>query len=106
VWLLGAALIAVAGCARKAPGPDECRGMALGAVGMTEEQLRRFPELQQAAAELTNDCLTMPFDRKLIDCVSSGRDYRVCFLEFQLRQREAGREELTPRASRRGLQRQ
>jgi hypothetical protein len=74
--------------------------MALGAVGMTEAELRLFPQLKLAADELTSECLTTPFDRELVSCVGRHRDHRVCFVEFQLRQQQVGHGESLPSASR------
>jgi hypothetical protein len=87
---LVAALFSAAGCARKAPGPNECRAFALSAVGIpsstTAERLEaRRPDLATRADEITRQCLTTPWDYELLHCLERGGDSAVCSHRFRLR---------------------
>jgi hypothetical protein len=87
--LAAAAALAVAGCQRQAPGPDEC-------VAFAEAWMRRHPapnRLHADAAfdELVRSCLTDPYDRELVACVVGGDDQERCRIAY-LRRLEARRE--------------
>lgn len=87
-WYALVALLTLA-CQRKAPGPEECRAFAYRAVGVTRaEQLRR-PDVRDSVNELTQNCLTTPFDRELLQCVQLTGRLRACKLSFDAR-RNAG----------------
>jgi hypothetical protein len=87
-WYVLFALLTLA-CQRKAPGPDECRAFAYRAVGVTRaEQLRRA-DVRESVNELTQSCLTTPFDRELLQCVQLTGRLRSCKLSFDAR-RNAG----------------
>jgi hypothetical protein len=78
------------GCARAAPGPDEC-------VAFAESWLRaRRPAVQletdAAFDELVRRCLTEPYDRELVACVVGGQNQERCRVAYA-RRVEARREE-------------
>jgi hypothetical protein len=80
------------GCARVAPGPDEC-------VAFAEAWLRgrRAPppsrlEADGAFDELVRRCLTEPYDRELVACVVGGSNQERCRIDYA-RRAEARREE-------------
>jgi hypothetical protein len=77
------ALLASA-CERKAPGPDECVAFAVRAVGGGEVLMER-PELRARIDDLTQRCLTTPFDRKLLSCVQLTGNARACVAQFERR---------------------
>ncbi len=72
------------GCARKAPGPDECRRASLRLLGITEEDRRRNATARAAVDSLMVECLTTPFDRELTHCLEE-RSGRVCLRELRRR---------------------
>jgi len=76
------ALLALAACQRKAPGPQECRRFALKVHGIDETAMALPPPLKAAIDEVTVKCLTTPFDRELIRCVDEGRGTRRCVAEY------------------------
>ncbi len=89
--LLLAATALLAGCERKAPGPAEC-------VAFAEQVLTRAANRAESAAllraryeELVRQCLTTPFDRRMLACVDETGDYRHCRLYFELRRQGAAR---------------
>ncbi len=88
--LLAAALLSI-GCGRKAPGPDECQRLAARLLRIDDERLLRDPRVKQAFDRVTVECLTTPFDRKLVACVERGGDARVCVAEMAARRRERSR---------------
>jgi len=94
-WLgllaLGSTLGSALGCARAAPGPDEC-------VAFAEAWLRgrRAPppsrlEADGAFDELVRRCLTEPYDRELVACVIAGSNQERCRIDYA-RRAEARRE--------------
>jgi hypothetical protein len=71
------------GCARVAPGPDEC-------VAFAESWLRaRRPptrlEADAAFDELVRRCLTEPYDRELVACVVDGQNQERCRIDYARR---------------------
>ena len=86
-------LLLCVGCERKLPGPDECRAFALASVGVEPgtpaTRLEVEPRLAARAEDLTRECLTTPYDRELLGCLSSGRSRRLCGVSFEAR-RAAG----------------
>jgi hypothetical protein len=86
--LLFCALIG-SGCARRLPGPDECRAFALASVGFQPGTpaaiVEQRPVLSARAEELTRQCLTTPWDYQLLEClqVTGGR---ACLAAFHRRQ--------------------
>lgn len=88
ILLLAAALSAVptgAGCARKAPGPDECLAFAYRVVGVRHPAQLEFPRVRARVDDLTRKCLVTPYDRKLLRCVELGIPAGACMREFDAR---------------------
>jgi hypothetical protein len=79
----------LSGCARQLPGPAECRAFALASIGVEQDtkasSLSRAPRLAAKAEELTQRCLTTPWDYQLLNCLSAGGSSRVCLLRFEAR---------------------
>jgi hypothetical protein len=77
------------GCQRRLPGPEECRSFALASVGVEPgtpaTALSHHPELTARAEEITRQCLTTPWDYRLLNCLASGGSSRVCLTSFQAR---------------------
>lgn len=82
-------LLALAGCARKLPGPAECRAFALQSLGIPPDVpanlLEQRPRLAAQAEERTFACLTKPWDYELLNCLGSGRNQHVCLTGFEQR---------------------
>lgn len=76
-------------CERKAPGPDECAWFAAAFVGMARDDERATFRVQAAIDEVTQLCLTTPYDRELIACSQSTNHARACFDAYKLRIRRA-----------------
>ncbi|HEX2673051.1 MAG TPA: hypothetical protein VHM25_19360 [Polyangiaceae bacterium] len=77
--LLGASAL---GCQRKAPGPEECARFAEAVVGVG----RYITPVMAAQIETqTQECLTRPYDRELLDCVLVTRQARGCLAAFRAR---------------------
>lgn len=83
--LLG--LLLPAACERRLPGPDECRSFAHSVVGVTHPNDLLVPGAAERVGELTRDCLTRPFDRDLLRCVSETGRARLCLADFERRRR-------------------
>jgi len=79
----------MSGCARRLPGPAECRAFALGSLGVDPatpaSALSYHPEIDQRAEELTRQCLTTPWDYQLLSCLQNGGSHRYCLARFQAR---------------------
>jgi hypothetical protein len=77
------------GCARQLPGPAECRSFALATVGVEQgtpaSALARAPRLALQAEEVTQRCLTTPWDYQLLNCLSAGGGSRICLSRFEAR---------------------
>ena len=77
------------GCTRKHPGPQECRSFALASLGIDPatpaHALAQRPELAQRAEDVTRRCLTTPWDRPLLACLSSGVSSVACVRSFERR---------------------
>ena len=88
-------LLLLSGCARKLPGPGECRAFALVSLGVRPgtpaTRLEVEPRLAARAEELTRECLTTPYDHELLDCLSSGGSRRLCGLRFETRRAAAAK---------------
>jgi hypothetical protein len=86
-------LLLLGGCARKLPGPDECRAFALASVGVRPGTpatlLEVEPRLAARAEDLTRECLTMPYDRELLSCLSQGGSRRLCARSYEARRAAA-----------------
>ena len=78
--------VSTAACRRKAPGPAECRKLALALAGVTDAQeLRPNSQLKNEVDELTRECLVTPYDRELLRCVEESGRFRACRSAFALR---------------------
>ena len=82
-------LVGLAGCARRAPGPDECHDLALyWVLGPRARVVQRFgPAAEEAILDRTTKCLTTPYDRELVQCVTTGAPTRRCLAAFEERRR-------------------
>lgn len=89
-----------AGCARKAPGPQECRSFALSAFGLRSEAelgegTRPELALRDRVDEVTRECLVLPYDRELLRCTEVTGRVPACRAAFKLRRaRQAERRQL------------
>ena len=82
-------VLTLAACARKAPGPAECRSFALAVAGVrTSRDLERSARLRSEADELTRQCLVTPYDREMLRCVEETGRFRACRVRFELRRAE------------------
>jgi hypothetical protein len=79
----------VTGCARKLPGPAECRAVALASLGVEPgtpaSTLAQHLRLAAQAEELTQRCLTTPWDYQLLNCLGTGGSSRLCLARFEAR---------------------
>jgi hypothetical protein len=77
------------GCARRLPGPIECRSVALASVRLDPSTpaalLARDPRLFARVEEVTRQCLTTPWDYELLRCLDSGGGSRFCLSRFEAR---------------------
>lgn len=82
-------LLALSGCARKLPGPAECRAFALESLGIDSRTpaslLERNPPLARHAEERTQVCLTKPWDYQLLGCLQQGGSQQRCLMGFEQR---------------------
>jgi hypothetical protein len=88
------ALVLAGGCARKAPGPEECYDFT---VRWTAAEGRTAPGGRLRISEdefvrRVNACITTPFDRKLLRCVEQGASPRLCLVAFKDRLARSERE--------------
>lgn len=84
------------GCGRRAPGPEDCHELALRMERNSPMQPEPpsgqilIPELSAEDEEdpvlrRTTECLTTPYDRALVSCVTSGSPTQSCWLAFVAR---------------------
>jgi hypothetical protein len=89
IVVAGLTVAYVSGCARRAPGPDECHDLAVAWVlGPRLSHLPTYkvgPAASQAILDRTTECLTTPYDRALVQCVTAGSMPRACLLGFATR---------------------
>lgn len=81
-------LLLLFACERKAPGPEECRAFALEVSGVRQADVLAIPNLRAHVDEVTRACLTVPYDRELIQCAATPHRLRICTLEFEERHRQ------------------
>jgi hypothetical protein len=81
------ALLLLSSCARKAPGPEECRTFALTASGARTYADLATPAVAEVVDRLTVECLVTPYDRELLRCATETGRLRACSLEFERRRR-------------------
>ena len=75
----------LSGCARKAPGPEECQRFAELVARMSTDSPVLTSELQAQIDEETRQCLTKPYDRELLQCVETMHEAHRCLTAFRLR---------------------
>ncbi len=76
---------ATVGCQRKAPGPFECQEIAARSLGIRTREQLSDPRVREAYDAFTHECLTTPFDRRLVRCLEETGRTRACFIDFQQR---------------------
>ena len=78
--------VSTASCQRKAPGPEECARFAEAVVGA-----HRYinPVIAAQIETQTQECLTRPYDRELMNCVLLTHQARGCLLSFRARHEKA-----------------
>lgn len=85
------ASVATTGCARKAPGPEECHALALRWASTERGRLsHRYGDFVieptvDRVLERTNECLTTPYDRELVTCIVGGGSPKACYAGFLAR---------------------
>src|SRR5262245_15104184 len=86
-FLLALCCTLVVGCQRRLPGPDECHDFALvWVLGSRGASLRRISAAtQEVVLERTTECLTTPYDRELVQCVTGGGGRQACLASFSQR---------------------
>lgn len=85
--LAGGVLVALLGCRRQAPGPDEC--VAFAKVWVESRHLDKVPSVAvDPFEELVRECLTAPYDRALVECVLNGKAPDRCRMEYARRVEE------------------
>lgn len=89
--LLVVVLATVGACRRSAPGPDECRKLALAAAGLERREDVPSRALLERIDTLTRDCLVTPYDRTFVRCMEETRHYPACRRDF-VRRRATVRE--------------
>jgi hypothetical protein len=77
--------VALCGCERRAPGPEECQRFAEIAARMSTDNPLLTPELQAQIDEETRQCLTKPYDRELLACVETTHQAHGCLASFRQR---------------------
>ena len=85
VLLLGTVAGSLLGCERKAPGPEECERFAEIAVQLAGSGPLLTPEVQSAVEQETRTCLTQPYDRELLSCVTATHQGAMCMAAFRRR---------------------
>jgi hypothetical protein len=93
VPVVGAAALAgvfAIACARKAPGPTECRAFALTMFALRSEDdlggaSRRELAIRDQVDELTRECLTLPYDRGYLRCLEETGRTVSCRRAFERR---------------------
>jgi hypothetical protein len=75
----------LAGCQRKAPGPDECVLFAHASYGVPRSARVESTTLRAKIDELTRECLLTPYDRELVRCTLEGGSPRACMRAFSAR---------------------
>ena len=75
-------------CRRKAPGPDECVAFAKVWVQRRPTMTEQGLAIADPFDELVRDCLTIPYDRALVECVINGKAPERCRIEYARRVEE------------------
>ena len=66
------------GCEQKLPGPLDCERVAFSALGRSQKEVAYSPKVRRLSERLIQGCLTVPFDKQAVTCVSSGRSFLSC----------------------------
>jgi hypothetical protein len=90
-------LALVAGCQRKAPGPEECVALAYHLFGVQSERDLENPRVRAKVDEQIQECLVTPYDRELVLCLERGGRARTCEYAF-VERRTRGESRVLPRA--------
>jgi hypothetical protein len=69
-------LFVLVGCARRAPGPEEC--LQLAETWSRSRLVFGEQTGEQAFEELTVRCLTQPFEREFVQCVNKRGLLKAC----------------------------
>jgi hypothetical protein len=88
MWCCASLVLLLAGCQRKAPGPDECVAcVAFAKVWVKQDKvsLRKAMIGADPFDELVRECLTTPFDRALVECALNGTAPQRCRAEYRRR---------------------
>ena len=90
--IVGAVLLSCAlpGCERRAPGPEECSRFAQAVAGTPRNSPWLTLEAEAAIEAETRQCLTVPYDYELLNCVLKTRQTRACLSGFRRRQGSPG----------------
>jgi hypothetical protein len=78
----------LASCRRQAPGPDECVAFAKVWVQRRPRMTEQGLAIADPFDELVRDCLTIPYDRALVECVINGKAPEHCRTEYMRRVEE------------------
>lgn len=73
----------MAGCSRRAPGPDECVAFAEMTFGVPFQSVIAHPAYKQTFDRLVTTCLTAPFERRVFVCTAETRAPLDCLRRFQ-----------------------
>jgi len=74
-------------CERKAPSQEQCLDFAMRTLRITDPRLLAVPAVSEKLDELVVKCLTIPYDKQLIECVKTRSSARSCIYEFEDRDR-------------------
>lgn len=93
IWALAAlCVVGLPSCQRKLPGPEECHALAERWLAVASSGRSRHPTTQREVVlvddtvfQLTTECLTRPYDREMVACVTSGGAPRACLASFEAR---------------------
>ncbi len=80
---LGLATLALSGCSRRAPGPDECVFFAEMTFGHKFEVIVQDSRAKAVFDRLVTTCLTAPFDRRVFVCSRDTHAPMDCLRRFQ-----------------------
>ena len=87
----------VAGCQRKAPGPEECVTLAYRMFGVQSGRELADPRVRARVDEQIQECLVTPYDHELVRCLEQGVRARVCQYAF-LERRTRGESRALPKS--------
>jgi hypothetical protein len=90
-WCLvgGLSFSLLGACESQLPGPEECEAAAYRLLGRNAEQVKKSPAAEHWVGELVRGCLTTPFDRQAVRCLSESRQLTQCLDDLVRRSPEA-----------------